>query len=161
MRAQVDAKISSHKGSNAHFIRLTCKICGTVRREERRAPRQDPASSSHRRGSQGTQRTHAKDIFVSIVEITLILFLVRSTTLWRQHGSAYSNRHEELADRVSRDTKQQIDLATRLMLEQVSPLSDGDYDQSVMVQLFLSQPRHQLHLFRSESNPCISMTTKH
>ena len=50
------------------------------------------------------------------------------------------NRNEELADRVSRDTtitKQQIDLATRFMLEQVSRLSDGDYEQSMMVQLFL------------------------
>ena len=54
--------------------------------------------------------------------------------------SASSNRNEELADRVSRDTtitKQQIDLATRMMLEQVSRLSDGEYEQSVMVQLFL------------------------
>ena len=33
--------------------------------------------------------------------------------------------------------KQQIDLATRMMLEQVSRLSDGDYEQSMMVQLFL------------------------
>ena len=54
--------------------------------------------------------------------------------------SASSNRNEELADCVSRDTtitKQQIDLATRLMLEQVLRLSDGNYDQSMMVQLFL------------------------
>ena len=28
----------SHKGSNAHSIRLTCKICCTVRREERHPP---------------------------------------------------------------------------------------------------------------------------
>ena len=54
--------------------------------------------------------------------------------------SASSNRNEELADRVSRETtitKLQIDLATRMMLEQVSRLSDGCYRQSVMVQLFL------------------------
>ena len=54
--------------------------------------------------------------------------------------SASSNANEELADRASRDTtitKQQIDLATRFKLEQVSRLSVGDYDQSVMVQLFL------------------------
>ena len=54
--------------------------------------------------------------------------------------SASSNRNEELADRVSRETtitKQPIDHATRMMLEQVSRLSDGDYEQSVMVQLFL------------------------
>ena len=35
----------SHKGSNAHSIKLTCKICGTVRREERHPPRQDPAAA--------------------------------------------------------------------------------------------------------------------
>ena len=54
--------------------------------------------------------------------------------------STSSNRHDELADRVSRKTtitKQQIDLSTRMMLEQVSRLSDGDYEQSMMVQLFL------------------------
>ena len=54
--------------------------------------------------------------------------------------SASSNRKEELADRASRDTtitKQQIDLATRMMLEQVSRLSDGDCEQSVTVALFL------------------------
>ena len=53
--------------------------------------------------------------------------------------SPSSNRNEELADRVSRDTtitKQQIDLATRMMLEQVSRLSDGDCGQSMVVQLF-------------------------
>ena len=46
----------SHEGSNAHSIRLTCKICGTVRREERHPPRQDPAACSHR------PSTHAKNI---------------------------------------------------------------------------------------------------
>ena len=54
--------------------------------------------------------------------------------------SASSNRNEELADRVSRDTtttEQQIDLATRMMLEQVSRLSDGDCEPSMTVQLFL------------------------
>ena len=54
--------------------------------------------------------------------------------------SASSNRNEELADWVSRDTtitKQQIDLATRMTLEQISRLLDGDYEQSMMFQLFL------------------------
>ena len=54
--------------------------------------------------------------------------------------SASLNRDEELVDRVPRDTtitKQQIDLATRMMLEQVLRLSDGDHEQSMMVQLFL------------------------
>ena len=54
----------SHKGSsNAHSIMLTCKICGTVRREERHPPRQDPSTCSHRRTDhREEQRTHAKDM---------------------------------------------------------------------------------------------------
>ena len=66
--------------------------------------------------------------------------------------SASSNRDEELANRVLKDTtvtKRQVDLATWLML--ISRLSDGNYEQSAIVQLC-----HQLHSFRSESNPCIS-----
>ena len=55
--------------------------------------------------------------------------------------SASSNRNnEELADRVTSDTtitKQQIDPATRMMLDQVSRLSDGDYEQSMAIQLVL------------------------
>ena len=34
-------------------------------------------------------------------------------------------------------TKQQIDLATRMMLDHLSRLSDGNYDQSMAIQLFL------------------------
>ena len=53
----------SLKGSNAHSIRLTCKICGTVRKEERHPQRQDPATCSHRHTDhRGEQRTHAKDV---------------------------------------------------------------------------------------------------
>ena len=33
--------------------------------------------------------------------------------------------------------KQQIDLATRMMLDQISRLSDGDYEQSTAIQHFL------------------------
>ena len=54
---------------------------------------------------------------------------------------------------------QQIDLATRMMQDQISRLSDGDYEQSMAIKLFLDcidrvQQRHQLHLSRSESSPC-------
>ena len=64
------------KGSNAHSIRLTC--------EKRHPQRQDPATCFHRHGPQWKQRTHGKDI-VLIVELTLTLFRVRSSTLSRQH----------------------------------------------------------------------------
>ena len=53
----------SDKGSNAHFARLTCKMCGTVRNEERHPQRQDPATCSHRHTDhRREQRTHAKDV---------------------------------------------------------------------------------------------------
>ena len=63
--------------------------------------------------------------------------------------SASSNRNGELADRVTRDTtitKQQSDLATRMMPEQVSCLSDGDYEQSMTVQLFLDCVDRAVHV---------------
>ena len=54
-------------------------------------------------------------------------------------------------------TKRQLDLATRLMLEQLSPLSDGDYEQSAMFQLFLdyvnraTEPSTAVVSFREQS----------
>ena len=62
--------------------------------------------------------------------------------------------------------KRQLDLATRLMLEQISRLSDVDFEQSAMLQLFLdcvdraTVPSTALVSFH-ESNPCISTITKH
>ena len=38
----------THKGSNTRFIRVTCKVFGTVLSAERHPPWQDPASCSHR-----------------------------------------------------------------------------------------------------------------
>ena len=66
------------KGSNAHFIRLTCKICGTVRKEERHPQRFDTRTTGG--------ATHPRERrIVLIVELTLILFRMRSSTLSRQH----------------------------------------------------------------------------
>ena len=73
-------KESSDKGSKGHFVRSTCKIRGTVRKE-RRTPRLD--SKTH--GSQGEQLTHEKDISRCSWNFTLILLCVRSTMLTRQH----------------------------------------------------------------------------
>ena len=76
-------------------------------------------SSAH--GSQEEQSTHAKDILCRgsyIDSVPREIFNALEAT-----RSASSNRFEELADRVSRDTaitKQHIDRATRMMLEQVS-----------------------------------------
>ena len=130
----------SRKGSNAHSVSLTCQICCTVRKEERRPQRQDPATCSHRdtdhrRSNAHTRKTYCVDCGTYIDPVPREIFNALEAT-----RSASANRNEELADRVSRDrtiTKQQIDLATRMMLEQVSRLSDGDYEQSMMVQLFM------------------------
>ena len=100
---------------------------------------QDPATCSHRHDHRGsnahTRKTYCVDCGTYIDSVSREIFNAIEAP-----RSASSNRNEELADRVSRETtitKQQIDLATRMMLEQVSRLSDGDYEQSVMVQLFL------------------------
>ena len=107
----------SHKGSNAHVIRLTCKICGTVRREERHPPRQDPATRSHqhmdhRWSNAHTRKTSCVDCGTYMYSVPREIFNTIEAT-----RSASSNSNEELADRVSRDTmitKQQIEFATRM-----------------------------------------------
>ena len=53
----------SHRGSTALFIRLTCKICGTVRKEERHVQGQDPATcpqrhTDHRESNAHTRKTY-------------------------------------------------------------------------------------------------------
>ena len=95
----------SRKGSNAHFIRLTCKICGTVRREERHPLRQDAASCSHRhwdhrRSNAHTRKTYCVDCGTHIDSAPREIFNTVEAT-----RSAPSNRNEELADRVSRETR--------------------------------------------------------
>ena len=105
----------SHKGSNARFARLTCKICGAIRIEERHPQRQDPATCSqqhtdHRGSHAHTRKTYCVDGGTYIDSVPREIFKAIEAT-----RSASSNRNEELADRVSRDTtitKQHIDLAT-------------------------------------------------
>ena len=87
------------------------------------------------RGATHTRERHCVDCGTYIGSVPREIFNATEAT-----RSASSNRNEELADRVSRDTtitKQQVDLATKIMLEQVSRMPDGDYDQSMMVQLCL------------------------
>ena len=113
-------------------------------------------SSTH--GPHGDQRTHAKDILCCfwktyIDSVSREIFYALEAT-----RSASSNRDEELADRVSRYTtitKQQIDLATRMMLEQVSRLSDGDYEQSMAIQLFLDSALRLLIVLRHTRPPSL------
>ena len=148
----------SHKGSNARFIRKTCKICGTVRGEERSLSRRDPAPCPHRHTDHmRKQCTHAKDILHCGTHIGSVLREIYNAL--EASRSASSNRDEELANRVLKDTaipKRQLHLATKLMLEQVSRLSDDDYEQSAMVQLFLdcadraTEPSPAFVLFREQ-----------
>ena len=89
----------SRKGSNAHFIRLTCKICGTVRKEERHPQRQDPATCSHRhtdhRESNAHKRkTYCVDCGTYMDSVPREIFSAVEAT-----RSVSSDRDEELADR--------------------------------------------------------------
>ena len=73
-----ECKEFSRNSSNAHFARLPCKICGTVRNEERHPQRQDPATCTRTTGG----ATHSRERrIVLIVEVKLILFSVRSSTI--------------------------------------------------------------------------------
>ena len=132
VHVQTDAKIF-RKGPNARFITMTSKICGTVRREERHQSRQGPASCSHQhtdhRGSHAhTRKTYCVDGGIYIDSVPREIFNVLEAT-----RSASADRDEELSNFVLKDTtitKRQLDHATRLMLEQVSRLSHGNYEQS-------------------------------
>ena len=75
---------------------------------------------------------------MSIVELTPTLIRERSSTLSRQHIQLLRivTKSQQIVYRDTTTTKHQIDLATRMMLEQISRLSDGDYEQLMMVQLF-------------------------
>ena len=91
--------------------------------------------TDHRRSNAQTRKTHRADCGTYIVSFPREIYNVLETA-----RSASSNCDEELANRVLKDTtitKRQLDLATRMMLGQVSRLSDGDHEQSAMVQLFL------------------------
>ena len=94
-------------------------------------------SSTH--GPQGsnahTRKTYCVDCGTYIDSAPREIFNALETT-----RSASSNRNEELADRVTKDTtitKRHIDLPTRMMLDQISRLSDRDYEQAMAIQLFL------------------------
>ena len=127
-RVQADAKLAEVRKCISSGSRA--RSCDTVRKDERHPQRQDPATCSHRHtdhreSNAHTRKTYCVDCGTYINSVPREIFNAIEAT-----RSASSNRNEELADRVSRDTtitKRQLDLATRMMLEQVSRLSDGDY----------------------------------
>ena len=110
----------SRKGSNARFIRMTCKFYGVVRNEERHPSRQGPASCSHRhtdhKGSNvHTRKTYCVDCGTYTDSVPREIYDVLEAT-----RSASSIRDEALAHRALKDTtitKRQLDRATSLMLE--------------------------------------------
>ena len=122
----------SHKGSNAHSVRLR-ERCVYRSKGERHPQRQDPATCSLDTRTTG-EATHTRERrTVSIVELTLILFRVRSLTLSRQHVQLLQIVMEswQIGYRETRRSR-----SNKLILRH-SGLSDGDYEQSLMVQLFL------------------------
>ena len=69
----------SRKGSTSHFIRLTSKICGTVRKEERYLQRQDPATclyqdTDHRVSDAHTRKTYCVDCGIHIDSVAREIF---------------------------------------------------------------------------------------
>ena len=154
----------SHKGSKVYFVRPTRKIHGTVRKELR-MPLLYPASCSqrhtdHRESNVHTRKTHLVDRGTCIDSVPCKIYNVHKTT-----RSASSNRDGALAEHVLKDTtitKRQLAFAARMMLEQVSRLSEGDYTQSTMLQLSLDcVDRATEHSSQSVSDPCILKITRH
>ena len=104
----------SHEGSKTRFIRMTCKICGAVRSEERHPSRQDAASCSYRhtdhKGSNAhTRKTYCVDCGTFTESVPREIYNALGAT-----RSASSIR-EELADRVLKDTtitKRQLESKT-------------------------------------------------
>ena len=79
-----------------------------------------------------------KEHIATIVELTLAQLRVTSTMNTRQYFQHHRIVMVSPTDHVPKDTmttEQQLDLATRMVLEQVLLMSDGDYKQSTMHQL--------------------------
>ena len=75
-------------------------------------------------GNAHTRKAYCVDCGIYINSVPREIYNVLEAT-----RSASSNRDEELANRAWKDTsitKRQLDIATRMMPEQVSRLSDGD-----------------------------------
>ena len=118
----------SRKGSNAHSIRLMCKICRYRSKGRTSSATTNPAACSHRhtdhRGSNAhTRETQCVDGGTCIDSVPREIFNALETTC-----AASSNRNDRL-----------------------------NFSWTALI----VQQRHQLHVFRSESSPRISMITKH
>ena len=116
----------------ARFIRMTCKRCGTVRSEEKHPPHQDPKSCSHRRTDHTSRsvllrKTSCVDCVTYIGSVAREIHNELAAT--RPTSPAPTAHEEALTDRPLTSTavaKRQRIAATRLLLEHVSRLDDGD-----------------------------------
>ena len=161
VRVQVDVKSFLTK-----VLRLTCKICGTVRKEDRHPQRQDPAQlhvpiDTRTTGGGGATHTRARHT-VLIVELALIpIFNVLETT-----RSASSNRNEELAGSCNeRHNDYEATLISRRewcwtrSQDRQTEITSSQWQFKFSWTALIVQQRHQPHSFCSESSPCISMIT--
>ena len=95
----------SRKGSNAHFIRVTCKICGTVRREERHQPRQGPATCSHRHidhreSNAHTRKTYCADCGTDIDSVPREIFnAVEARTVMKSWQIVYRETRQSRSNK--------------------------------------------------------------
>ena len=129
----------SRKGSKEHFVRSSCKIRGIVR-EERRTPRQDSTPCSQRHTGHRESNLHTKKIHRVDCGIYIDAALREIYDACKAAVQHHETRDGGLADRTREDTtitKRRLDLVARMMLEQVSLLSNGDYKQSTMLRLHL------------------------
>ena len=143
-RAQVDARS------------FPTKVRTRIPSEERHPQRQDPATCPHGHSDYRERNAHTRKTYC--VECGTYLDSVLREIALEETRSASSNRDEELADRVLGDTtitKQQIDLATSLMLKkgwkkshvcQTEIMSSQWWFNFSWIALIV-QLRHQPHLF--------------
>ena len=110
-----------------------------------RTPRLDSTSSSQRRTDHRERSLHTKGIY-RVDRGTYIDSALREIYgAYKVARSASSNRDRGLADHVLKDTairKRQPDLATRMVLEQDSLVSSGNYKQPTILRLPLDFVDH-------------------
>ena len=125
----------SYKRSEKHSVRPTCKIRDTVRKG---AVRHDWIKIHFVDDARFTGRmTYTREGHIaSIVELALAQLRVTFTMHTRQH--VQHHRIVMVGSQITCQTMittQQLDLATRMVLEQILLLSNGNYKQSTIHQL--------------------------
>ena len=139
-------------------------MCGTVRREERHTPRQDPATcphrhTDHRESNAHTKKTYYVDHGTYSDSVPLEIYNVHVAT-----RSASSYRDEELAIRVLRTRRLRSDSSTlrrnKFRACQMEIINSQQCFNFHRIALTV-QPGQPLHSSRSASDLCILTITKH